>query len=114
MAEKHFVIDGDSTLPEQEDTLNTAQNMLRARVTVYAKGEQSPPGANTATTQPEHPNFVTTERVGPGEVKELFLVIPDDVAAEDIRQAGKQPSRKRVFFNDVFVEGVIRKVAGYR
>lgn len=112
MAKKHFVIDGDTTLQQQEDSLNTAQNLLRAEVVSYAKGEQIMPGTGTATTAPKHPNFASLEEVGLGvPVREIFLVIPNDLAAEKIRQAGK--GRTLVFFNDVFVEGAIKKVAGF-
>ncbi len=112
MAKKHFVIDGDTTLEQQENSLNTAQNLLRAEVISYAKGEQAAPGSGAATTAPKHPNFVTMEEVGIGvSVREIFLVIPDDLAAEKIRQAGK--GRSLVFFNDAFVQGVVKKVAGF-
>ncbi|MBL8190871.1 MAG: hypothetical protein JNK38_22835 [Acidobacteria bacterium] len=108
----HFVIDGDATLQQQENTLNTSQNLRFSEVTVYSKGEQNPPGNGSATTVPDHPNFVTLEEVGIGEpVRELFLVIPTDLAAEKIRQAGQ--GRSLVFFNDVFVGGVLQQVAGF-
>jgi hypothetical protein len=115
MQEKNFVLDGDTTLQQQEDSLNTAQSLLHAEVMSYAKGEQVAPANGATTTMPERPNFVTTERIDDFvNVGDIFLVIPNDVAAEDIRQAGHQPSRRRIFFNDVFIEGVVKKVAGYR
>ncbi|HEU0176295.1 MAG TPA: hypothetical protein VFV58_18685 [Blastocatellia bacterium] len=115
MEEKHFVLDGDSSLQQQEDSLNTAQSLLHAEVKIYAKGERVAPANGAATTVPQHPNFVTIERIDDFvNVKDIFLVILGDVAAEDIRQAGQQPSRSRIFFSDVFVGGVVKKVAGYR
>ncbi len=112
MEENHFVADGDATLQQQTLSLNAAQNAFHAEVKVYAKGISINPADGVTMTVPQHPNFVTIEEIRDVDfVRELFLVIPDDLAAEKIRQAGQ--GRSLVFFNDVFVGGVLKKVAGF-
>jgi hypothetical protein len=84
---------------------NALKDMLKALNELKGSGFSAEPNSIPA-------NVPTMEEVGIGEpVRELFLVIPDDLAAEKIRQAGK--GRSLAFFNDVFVEGVVEKVAGF-
>jgi hypothetical protein len=97
-------IDGDSTLQEQEDSLNYAQNLLRSEVTAYVKG-----GENLAATGGDlkHPNFPTFTKVEPP--KDVHLVSPG--ATPNPKPGAGQ---KQVFDNQVWVGGVITRVIGYR
>jgi len=113
MNEETFVVDGDNNLQQQENTLNTAQNLLFAEVTRYTKGAQIPTAESAPSAGPEHPNFVSVTEIALGAlVKPIALVIPTDLAIEEIKQAGE--GRSLVFFSEVFVNGVVKKVAGFR
>jgi len=112
MDENIFMVDGDTSLKQQQDTLNTAQNLLFAEVKTYKKGVQIPSTGSVTQPGPKHPNFVSVEEVGLGvPVRPIVLVIPADLESENITQTGQ--GRSLFFFSEVFVDGVGKKVAGY-
>lgn len=106
-------VNGDNDLQQQEDDLNFQQNTLFAHVTDYTKGEEDTSTGGTQPAGPQHLNDATLEEVGIGvAVKRLYLVAPKDLDQEKIIQAGA--GRSLVFDSEVYVSGVVTRVAGFR
>ena len=83
-------IDGNASLQEQETTLNFAENAAPLMLVKYERGEP-------------HNNIATFER------RDAGVPLPPLHLAE---VAGPQPGA--VFTSDIWVGGVIKKVAGTR
>ncbi len=83
-------VDGNASLKAQEDTLNFAEKGAPLKLISYVRGEP-------------HNNLATFERRDQGAALALLHLA---------EVAGPQPGA--VFTSDIWVDGVIKKVAGTR
>lgn len=112
-------VDGNTSLKDQENTLNFAERVAIVLLTSYVRGEPAPsppaptPGAPPATTVP-HVNLATFKdrdiTVVPTPLR-LFEVT-GGLTAEQIRQ--RESGTEIVFVADIWVLGIVKKVVGIR
>lgn len=111
-------VDGNVSLKDQENTLNFAERVAVVKLTSYLRGEPAPtPG--TATSAPQaaaapHVNLATFEdrdiTVVPKPLRLFELTAGLTVPKLLEQQAGTEV----IFTSDIWVSGVIKKVAGIR
>lgn len=92
-------IDGNATLSEQEDTLNTTENIGAVKTISY---EIADPAAS-------HKNLATFEDVPQTEIPPPIRLVPVPNGQPNVPQG-----KELVFVSDIWVSGVVRKVAGIR
>lgn len=89
------IIDGNESLIQQQDTLNFTENIASVKTVSYVIAD---PAAS-------HLNEATFEDVPQTQIPPPLRLVPEASVPD-----GKEP----IFVSDVWVAGVIRKIAGIR
>ena len=93
------IIDGNANLSAQQDTLNFTENTASVKTMSYGIG----------TPASSHRNVATFEDVPQTEILPPLTLV-EVTNGQPVVPAGKQ----LVFVSDVWVSGVVKKVAGIR
>jgi hypothetical protein len=109
-----FTIDGNASLKDQEITLNHTEKQGVLKLVSYIRNTPAPPappapGSTASAPVDTHVNLATFED------RDITVVLPSLSLSEITGAAPNPPAGKQlVFVSDVWVSGVIKKVAGIR
>ena len=93
------IIDGNATLNNQQDTLNFTENMASVKTVSYEI-------ANPASS---HKNLATFE-----DVPQADILPPIQLVLVPNGQPSVPQGKTLIFVNDIWVSGIVKKVAGIR
>jgi hypothetical protein len=109
-----FTIDGNASLQDQEITLNHTEKQGVLKLVSYIRSTPAPPAppapGSTATAPVNtHVNLATFED------RDITVILPHLSLSEVSGGAPSPPAgNELVFVSDIWVSGVIKKVAGIR
>jgi hypothetical protein len=107
------------SLKDQENTLNFAERVAIVKLTAYLRGEPVPtptaptPGSSPATNSP-HVNLATFEDRDITVVPKPLRLFELTAGVTEQQLLQQQAGTEVVFTSDIWVSGVVKKVAGIR